>query len=210
MVEICAIKFPEFGWLKNVVAIVKSSYHTKSFFEILEELKDEEVKPFLTKIINLGHESALEHITFTFLIFDISRWATHQLVRHRIASYTQKTLRRERPIAVDSFVVDEEFPEKLLPALNKYYATVSKFYANLLERGVTPEQARAILPGSVKSEVTWTVNLRALRNFLKQRLSKTAQAEIRELAEMIVSIFEDLGCEYLLKGVAYTSEVLGD
>ena len=191
-------------------AIIKSSYHTKSFFEILEELGDEEVEPFLTKIIDLGHESALEHITFTFLIYDISRWATHQLVRHRISSYTQKTLRRERPIEAVSFVVDDEFPENLQPALGKYYETVSKFYANLLERGVTPEQARAILPGSVKSEVTWTVNLRALRNFLKQRLSKTAQAEIREMAERIVSIFEDLECEYLLKGVSYTTGSIGD
>jgi len=147
---------------------------------------------------------------FTFLIYDISRWATHQLVRHRISSYTQKTLRRERPIEMDSFVVDDAFPEKLQPALSKYYTTVSKFYGNLLERGATPEQARAILPGSVKSEVTWTVNLRALRNFLKERLSKTAQAEIREMAEKIVSIFEELEVEYLLKGVAYTSEVLGE
>jgi thymidylate synthase (FAD) len=184
-----------------VTAVIKSSFHDEPFFDILDELKDEEVEPFLTKIIELGHESALEHITFTFLIYDISRWATHQLVRHRISSYTQKTLRKERPIEADSFVIDEAFPEKLLPALNKYYATVSKFYANLLERGVAPEEARAVLPGSVKSEIAWTVNLRALRNFLKQRLSKFAQAEIRELAEKIVSIFEDLEVEYLLKGV---------
>jgi thymidylate synthase (FAD) len=210
MVEICAIKFPDFAWLRNVTAIIKSSYHDKTFFEILEELKDEEVEPFLTKIIDLGHESALEHITFTFLIYDISRWATHQLVRHRISSYTQKTLRKERIIDDTSFVVDDVFPEKLLPALKKYYETVSKFYTELLQRDVAPEVVRAILPGSIKSEIAWTVNLRALRNFLQQRLTKTAQAEIRELAEKIVSIFEDLEVEYLLKGVAYTTEVLGD
>ena len=201
MVEVCAISFPEFKWLKNVVAFTKASFHDESYFEIYKNLKDEEVEPFLTKIIEMGHESVLEHITFTFLIFDISRWATHQLVRHRIASYTQKSLRKERPIEPDMFVIDDEFPEKLLPAVNKYYDTVTKFYKNLIERGVPAEVARGTLPGSIKSEIAWTVNLRSLRNFLQQRLSKHAQAEIRELAEMIVSIFVDLECEYLLKGI---------
>ena len=105
MVEVCAISFPEFKWLKNVVAFTKASFHDESYFEIYKNLKDEEVEPFLTKIIEMGHESVLEHITFTFLIFDISRWATHQLVRHRIASYTQKSLRKERPIEPDMFLI---------------------------------------------------------------------------------------------------------
>jgi len=209
MVEICAIKFPDFAWLKNVTAIIKSSYHDKTFFEVLEELQEEEVEPFLTKIIELGHENALEHITFTFLMYDMSRWAILQLVPD-ISSYTQKLIRRERLIDSTSFVIDDEFPEKLLPALQRYYETVSKFYTELLQRDVVPEVARAILPGSVMTEITWTVNLKALRKFLRKSLSKNVQVEIRELAEKIVSIFEDMECEYLLRGVAYTSEVMGD
>lgn len=201
MVEICAVKFPNIEWLKIVVAIGKTSYYNESFFEILKKVKDEDIEPFFIKLIDMGHESVLEHITFTFDVFDISRWAANQLVRHRIASYTQKSLRKIRPVTVDEFVVDKDFPEKLRPALIKYYAMVVKFYTDLVERGVSPDDARAVLPGSIKTEVVWTINLRGLRNFLKQRKMPEASPEMRELSNKIISIFEELDMLYLLKGI---------
>lgn len=201
MVDVCMVKFPDLGWLKKVVAIGKTSYYNESFFEILENLKDEEVEPFLSRIIELGHESVLEHITFTFLIFDVSRWTTHQLVRHRIASYTQKSLRKEREITKDSFVISDTFPDNLRGTANEFYDIVVDFYNNLIKRGVSVDDARSFLPGSIKTEIAWTVNLRSLRNFIKERYSVKAQSEIRMLAEKIISIFDTMNVSYLLKGV---------
>ncbi len=157
---------------------------------------------FLMARVREGHESLIEHASATFEISGVSRACTHQLVRHRLASYSQESQR----------YVDMSEPEYVVPpsvaadpeALEVWgeaTAGMAEAYRQLRERGVRKEDARFLLPNAAATRIIVTMNFRAWRHFIKERgLNRAAQWEIREVANRILdilhqqapSVFEDL------------------
>ncbi len=148
-----------------------------------EKLTAAQVESFVRKLVGLGHFSALEHISFTFAVEGVSRVLTHQLVRHRIASYSQQSQRyvAERdfeaitPPSIAANALAKEKFEKLL-------ADIQQLYNKLTDMGIDKEDARYILPNATETKIVITMNTRSLLNFFSLRCCLRAQWEIRELA----------------------------
>jgi len=145
------------------------------------ELDTERVKGILKRVIKSGHHSVLEHVNFTFLIEGISRVATHQLVRHRIASYSQQSHRYTK-IRRESFVIPPSIEEKAKELFDKYIDEALDVYESLLKLGVKKEDARFIIPQAVSSNIVVTMNARELLHFFALRTCVRAQWEIRQCA----------------------------
>ena len=161
----------------------------------------EDYGKFIMGIVRSGHESVIEHVVFTFRIEGVSRACTHQLVRHRIASYSQRSQR---------YVDEGEFDYVVPPSIEgseeakrEFEETMDfliKKYEQLKDIGVTKEDARFVLPNACTTTIVVTMNARSLRNFLKVRMEKHAQWEIRVLAgkmydlvqKVAPELFEDL------------------
>ena len=127
-----------------------------------------------------GHMSVWEHISFTFLISGVSRACTHQLVRHRIASYSQRSQRycneegfEYVPCELRSLEQKDLFEDAMEDAAGAY--------ASLVRAGVEPEDARAVLPNACASTIVVTMNARALVESSHKRLCMRAQKEIRQM-----------------------------
>lgn len=158
--------------------------------ELAENMSTEQVENLVTKIVNLGHASTLEHVSFTFAIEGVSRVLTHQLVRHRIASYSQQSQR---------YVSEHAFEYILPPTVAQIPAAQAKFealmddirktYDELVELGVHREDARYCLANATETKIVATMNARALRNFFALRCCNRAHWEIRALAnEMLAQV----------------------
>jgi thymidylate synthase (FAD) len=154
--------------------------------KLVEQMNDEEISRLLTSVMKLGHTSVVEHASFTFSIEGISRACSHQLVRHRIASYSQQSQRYVKPS--ESFVLppkiaeNEKADEIFQEALQK----CSETYQRLIELGIPKEDARYIMPNATKTNIMVTMNARTLINFFSLRLEKDAQWEIRTLAKKML------------------------
>jgi len=136
-----------------------------------------------------GHESVLEHAIATFEITGVSRALTHQLVRHRIASYTQESQRYVKQsefkyIVPPSVLVKNGFYEKYVNLM----ADIEKLYCKMISAGIKKEDARYILPNAATTRIFVTMNFRSLRHFIKLRIHKSAQWEIRSLAKEMLKI----------------------
>ena len=135
-------------------------------------------------LIRSGHESVLEHASVTYRVGGVSRALTHQLVRHRLASYSQRSQRYVKetepqyvtPPSCDNNLTNAKsiFEEAMINAW--------RAYNDLLKLGVKGEDARFVLPNACCSEIIITMNFRELRHFFKLRTSKHAQWEIRKMA----------------------------
>ncbi|WP_250278926.1 FAD-dependent thymidylate synthase [[Clostridium] colinum] len=173
-------------------------------------INSESAKKFVKNIIKLGHESVIEHEKITVRII-CDRGVSHEIVRHRIASYSQESTRycnycNDRFgneltfIEPCFFSSDEEQDKKNKQIWIETMEMIEKKYNELIQNGAKPEEARAILPNSLKTEIVVTMNLRAWRHFFKLRTDKTAHPQIREISNMILdefkvklpTIFEDL------------------
>ncbi len=141
----------------------------------------EKTRNILRRVIKSGHHSVLEHVSFTFLIEGISRVATHQLVRHRIASYSQQSHRYTK-ITRESFVVPPSIEEKAKELFDKYIEEALGVYERLIELGIKKEDARFIIPQAVSSNIVVTMNARELLHFFTLRTCVRAQWEIRQCA----------------------------
>ncbi len=146
---------------------------------------------FIRNRIRMGDESVLEHASATFRVSGVSRALTHQLVRHRIASYTQESQRTVDQGEFDYVIPhtiseSKESKEPFEEAMNLLRST----YYKLREMKIPKEDARYILPSAVTTEIFMTANLREWRHILRLRLSKTAQWEIRELSQRILTILK--------------------
>lgn len=156
-----------------------------------DKIKKDSYKNFIKGLISNGHESVLEHAIVTFKISGISRTCSHQLVRHRIASYTQKS---QRYVNEENFthVVPNSIVENK-DVFNKFNDTIRKItstYKELLNFGIKSEDIRYLLPNACTTEIIVTMNFRSLRNFLNERLSSGAQLEIKELSKIILKIMK--------------------
>ena len=151
---------------------------------------------FLANIIKRGHESVLEHEKITVsLICD--RGVTHELVRHRIASYSQESTRycnymgekfgRELTFIKPCFWAEDD-PKYAI--WKEQMAQLEETYQRLLEAGASPQEARSILPNSLKTEIVVTMNLREWRHFFRLRTAPAAHPQMREAADMLLAAFQ--------------------
>lgn len=142
----------------------------------------------LGKIVGMGHHSVIEHASFTFSVEGVSRALTHQLVRHRVASFSQQS---QRYVSMDkpTYVVPETIKDN--PDLLKIYTDtmdiIWKAY-NDLQKSVPPEDARYVLPNGCTTNITVTMNARELLHFFSLRCCNRAQWEIRELADRMLAL----------------------
>lgn len=143
-----------------------------------------------------GHTSVLEHVTVTFRIFGISRACSHQLVRHRLASFVQES---QRYTKIDTSTGDWYItPPKMVgvPEYKRHMERCGDAYQSALDAGIKPEDARYLLPEATKTSVVMTMNLREFESFYKLRIDKAAQWEIRELARWMLRSFDEIGGEW--------------
>jgi len=138
---------------------------------------------FLRARLRDGHESIIEHASATFEISGISRACSHQLVRHRLASYSQESQRYVDMSDPDLVVPDaiKALPEAY-EAWSSFVGQVKDVYSNLRGLGIRKEDARFILPNAVETRIVMTMNFRELRHFFRLRLAPEAQWEIRRVA----------------------------
>lgn len=152
--------------------------------ELMESLTDEKIRKVLTTIMASGHFSTLEHASYTFAVEGVSRALTHQLVRHRLASYNQQSQRyvkfKEEPPIVRPASVDTN-PEAA-QAFDEAIEACWQAYDKLVQAGVPAEDARYILPNACETKIVVTMNIRELMHFFSNRCCNRAQWEIRELA----------------------------
>ncbi|MBR6014385.1 MAG: FAD-dependent thymidylate synthase [Selenomonadaceae bacterium] len=157
-------------------------------------ISDKSAEKFIANIIKSGHESVIEHVSITFKII-CDRGITHEIVRHRLASYSQESSRYcdysndkfdgELTFIKPCFWTEDDENFKLW---KQTMETLEKNYLAMRKNGVRPEQARSILPNSLKTEIFMTANLREWRHFLKLRTSNRAHPQMREVALKIYDI----------------------
>lgn len=205
---------------KIIAAAAKLCYSSSGIDGILDGLNKEKTEKFLNRLMSMGHESPVEHITFTFGIEGVSRSLLAQFTRHRIASYSVKSQRYVKEGQFEFITPPEianipEAKEIFLKAMSDDVAAYNKLadilfdkhYNDMLSQGVEEkkaktaaekkaiEDARYILPNACETKMIVTMNARSLMNFFHHRCCERAQWEIRDLA-----------CEMLrlVKGVAPT------
>jgi len=161
--------------------------HSKTKPEDLDKTSDKELKAILEQVVNLGHTSVVEHASFTFAISDVSRSLTHQLVRHRIASYSQQSQRYVN-LNEPNYVTPPKIAKnkKMKKAYDKTMNMIWKEYNNLLEMDIPAEDARYVLPNATCTNIMVTMNARSLLNFFELRCCLHAQWEIRALANKML------------------------
>ena len=155
----------------------------------------------IQKWLDVGHESMIEHACATFYI-RASRVLTHELVRHRLASYSQRSQRYVREIKPRYIQPPEivEGDESVHQQFEEVMKTCWKAYGDLLTKGIKPEIARYVLPNACESQIICTWNFREIRHIIKLRTSKRALPEFRAVAseirriakEIAPKVFEDL------------------
>ncbi len=192
---------------KLIAAAAKLCYSPVGIGQIEENLSDDKVDSFLNLLMDMGHESPIEHVNFTFGVEGISRTLSHQLVRHRIASYSQQSQRYVRlsqfeyilPPNIENNPKAKDLFIKAMEEDQKYYDEISSLlyedhYNRYIDEGLNDkiarqkaekeaiEDARYIFPNACETKIVFTMNTRSLLNFFSLRCCNRAQWEIRELA----------------------------
>lgn len=145
-----------------------------------------------------GHTSVAEHVSATFRIEGISRSCLAQLTRHRMASFSVMSQRYCTIEGDDWYVIPQSFTDKGEEVMFEAAMDRAKRdYLHAIEKGIKPEDARFMLPEATKTSLIMTINARSLMNFLSLRMDKSAQWEIRELANAMVQALKEIGGEWL-------------
>lgn len=158
--------------------------------ELMETMSEERVASVLGTIMESGHFSTLEHASYTYAVDGVSRALTHQLVRHRIASFNQQSQRYVKfsdDIAVvkpDTVAADETASRVFDEAI----ATAQEAYRALIAAGIPAEDARYLLPNAAESKIVITMNVRELLHFFSLRCCNRAQWEIRDMAHRMLEL----------------------
>ena len=152
--------------------------------ELMETMPEERVRSVLTTIMESGHFSTLEHASYTFAIDGVSRVLTHQLVRHRLASFNQQSQRYVKfkdgfPFVTPPTIAENAEADAAFRALMNAAADA---YQQLLDAGIPAEDARFVLPNAAETKIVTTMNVRELLHFFELRCCHRAQWEIQELA----------------------------
>ena len=211
---------------KLIATAAKLCYSSSDIDHLMEGLTPDKVDSFINMLMEIGHESPIEHVTFTFGIEGISRACSHQLVRHRIASYSQKSQRYVNetqfeyvtpPSIKKRHELRDMFDEKMRD-IQKAYSEMKILLKNALieEDGMDPkvaekaanEDTRFLLPNACCTSIIVTMNIRSLFNFFKHRCCNRAQWEIRAVAnemwqlcmDVAPNIFQHAGPDCVTKG----------
>lgn len=161
-----------------------------------DKINEDSSEKFVAGIVRRGHEAVLEHFDIT-VKFVCDRGVSHEIVRHRMASYCQESTRYcnysqdkfdNEITVIKPFFLDENAPGWLM--WKRACKTAETAYFDLLDFGCTPQEARAVLPNSLKTELVMTANLREWRHFLKLRTAKAAHPQMREVAIPLLEDFK--------------------
>lgn len=201
--KVTLVDYPRFSDYKAYCA-ARVCYSEKGFWDIWnetpmvlpqhEDKDNDKALQLLRGLVQKGHGSILEHCCFTFSIEGISRACSHQLVRHRIASYSQQSQRYVRGekfgvVIPNSIEEDEGAYHHYCEVLDK----ISEAYVLLVDKYKIPkEDARYLLPNATTTNIVVTMNARELIHFIELRTSPRAQWEIRELAEEMLRQLKDV------------------
>ncbi|GHT60734.1 flavin-dependent thymidylate synthase [Endomicrobiia bacterium] len=185
-------------------------YSSASIYEISEKFTKEKIKELLGKVISSGHNSVLEHASFTFGVEGVSRSLLAQLTRHRIASFSVQSQRYVKFKNGVEFVVPETIKrdKNLLGKYNNFLKNTEKLYKEFLDADIPAEDARYILPNASTTKIVITMNTRELRHFFSLRSCNRAQWEIRDMTCRMLSLvrreapllFSDAGPDCIREG----------
>lgn len=207
--------------------VVKPSFEIIDSFSELEVLKKlekcgrvcyksedritkESAHKFIEHLIKNHHESVIEHFSFTVKMI-VDRGVSHEIVRHRLVSYSQESTRycnySKGQFNGEITVIEPCFTEPWSTGYDIWYNAcldAERNYFKMLDYGFSPEEARSVLPNSLKTEIVMTTNIREWRHFFKVRTAHDAHPQIREIANMLLDelktklpiLFDDLGCKH--------------
>ena len=168
----------------------------------LEEAKPDSAKQFVRNLVKSGHEAMIEHASMT-VKFIVDRGVSHELVRHRIASFAQESTRycnysNDKFDGEITFIKPFYYPEgsPKYKAWEKQMQDAENTYMALLQMDSTPQEARCVLPTSTKTEVIVTMNMREMRHFLQLRAAGTTGAPHPQMAEVAVPLLKQ--CQELM------------
>ncbi|MEM2089012.1 MAG: FAD-dependent thymidylate synthase [Thermoproteota archaeon] len=190
-----------------VAVAARTSFKSDVPTEILAKLSKpenaEKIKKDISDLLRHNHLSPVEHASFTFSLEGVSRACTHQLVRHRIASYTQQSQRfvKVNTSSDDWFITPKKLGKNEEGRFKERMKMIAQWYEELVKEGLSNEDARFILPNATRTNIVVTMNARELLYFFNLRLCARAQWELRDVAiEMLKlvkkvapTIFKDAG-----------------
>jgi len=189
----------------TVATAARLCYSKEEIADLWKDCGEKENSMYIQMLSELGHESPFEHVTFTFGISGISRACSHQLVRHRIASYSQKSQRYVdetrfeyvTPEAIASVPVAKGVYDETMQILQNRYdfirmCLIQKYVKSGMDEKAAEkkanEDARMVLPNACTTSIIVTMNVRSLWNFFKHRCCNRAQGEIRDMANQMLDI----------------------
>ena len=190
---------------KVIATAAKLCYSSSDISTLQDNLTEDKITKFIDMLVSLGHESPVEHVSFTFGIEGISRACSHQLVRHRIASYSQKSQRYVSenqfeyitPTAIEDVSSAKNKYDKLMNYIQSEYNNIrdelinyhiSKGYDKKVAEKMANEDARYVLPNACETKIIVTMNIRSLFNFFRLRCCNRAQWEIRTVANEMLKL----------------------
>jgi thymidylate synthase (FAD) len=197
VVLLCHTPEPE-----EVVAMAaKLCYSQAGVEELREKIEAKDQATFVEKLASIGHLSPVEHISFTFGIEGISRACTHQLVRHRVASYSQQSQRYVKVEQFDYVIppsikqdpqLAQEFETLMAEAQKNYNGLLTRLEALGYSGEAGQQDARYILPNAAETKIMVTMNARELLHFFRVRCCNRAQWEIREMSERMLALVKTI------------------
>ena len=202
--QVRLISKPE-NMLKTIYTACRTCYSADSPLNIYDcdSAQDEEkMLKLISRVVSSGHYSTIEHIQVSFAISNISRACSHQLVRHRHMSFSQKSQRYVKEKGQFDYLTPNtiEKNEELNKKFDEFMAKVSEFYLELTEAGIPAEDARAVLPNAASTSMVASLNLREMIHLANLRLCTRAQTEIRILVKRM--------CDELVKEEPWLKEYL--
>jgi thymidylate synthase (FAD) len=168
---------------------MRSCRSKKRADEIFYELSDEDIQRLIRAAVKDGQESVLEHAVISFSLGEISRVLTHQMVRHRIASYSQLS---GRIIILPDWVKPEDLPQWVIDEATVYTDKLFDLAKRAKDAGCKTESLRYFLPFGIKTNIVWTMNLRECRYVFKLRSKLDAQKEFRDLISQMLVLAKDI------------------
>lgn len=174
--------------LKTIYTACRTCYSADTPINIYDTADDKEkMLKLISRVISSGHYSTIEHIQISFAISNVSRACTHQLVRHRHMSFSQKSQRYVKEKGQFDYIIPptiEKNPE-LKEKFEQFMSDISNKYQEFVEAGIPAEDARFVLPNATASSMVASLNLREMIHLANLRLCSRAQYEIRTLVKMM-------------------------
>ena len=182
----------------TIAMAAKLCYSPSDITSLKGKIEKKDQKKFVEKLVEMGHMTPIEHPSFTFAIEGISRACSHQLVRHRVASYSQQSQRYVSEETGFDYIIppvikeDKELKKSFIAFMKEAQKSYNEMVTRLNEKGIKGEaanqDARFILPNACETKIVVTMNARELMHFFRLRCCNRAQWEIREMAEKMLKL----------------------